>query len=146
MTERPRRKTTVLVVLPFLLLIMVVAGWLANRQVPQESSDRTQIVVVSGVPTQVPGPKASEQAREVVAELPPMRVSQALGLGAQARTRNAVQYDRKYDIVCGEVSRTGYETDYRRFVYVGVAATADIDDGSADFATRVSDVCKQQRQ
>ncbi len=67
MTERPRRKTTMLVVLPFLLLIMVVASWLAKRQVPQESSDRTQIVVVSGVPTQVPGPKASEQTREVVA-------------------------------------------------------------------------------
>lgn len=120
------------------------AGYKAYSQGPDVPDESGQLVIIAGETTPAAAPVMSEAAGDSVGEAPPARISDALGLGQQARVRNAVRYDEEYDIVCGEVSRTGYETDYRRFVYVGAAQSADIDDGSKDFSMRVRDVCKRQ--
>lgn len=79
-----------------------------------------------------------------VGEPAPASLSAALGLPPSATVRNVVKHDEQYGIMCGEVSRDGSGGGFRRFLYVGAALSAEVDDGSGEFEQRVRDVCKRQ--
>jgi hypothetical protein len=127
-----------------LAVAIVAAIFHAMRASPDAApGDSPALVTISGQNQGRAVRAAPAGSAAPVTDMPPARIRDALGLGNQARIRNARLFDEKHDIICGEVSRDGFASGFRRFVYVGVAATADIDDGSEAFETRVRDVCKQ---
>lgn len=72
----------------------------------------------------------------------PDKIRSALGLLDAAVIRDTRVEDPPHEVICGEVSRDGSAEGFRRFVYVGIARTGQIDDGSIDFEQYRAAVCK----
>lgn len=101
-------------------------------------------VEVHDQPVVIAPPPHTVPAALPVGEPAPAGLSAALGLASSATVRNLVRHDEQYEIICGEVSRDGTAGGFRRFLYVGAALSAEVDDGGDEFEQRVRDVCKRQ--
>lgn len=131
-----------------LAALSVVAGGVAYKaslDPEKRKLEAAGVIHVVASKEDVPATRPAPAITALPAGQPaPASLSSALGLSSSATVRNVVEHDKQYGIICGEVSRDGSADDFRRFLYVGVAVSAEVDDGGREFEQRVRDVCKRQ--
>lgn len=133
-----------------LALLGVVAVGLALHTLGGQQAKPSKaagIVVVPGAITTGPSPKPeSPQMPAGFAAMPeaPSKMRHALALADDVVILEATEIDRENGVTCGRLRPSAALPDPRRFVYVGVAMTGRVDDGSADFEEYRSMVCDGQ--